>query len=667
MQARPDAAGRSRPSGGNAILALQRKIGNKAVTALLAGDRLPSESLALQRAFAPALLNSRAHLRQPGAGGTVRTGTKSGRRIPKGAEIVTDPAQTVRQRRKVLADVTWAKAVDTRAGAWNPAADPGRADYIRQSSVTPVAYPKAATLDVGSRGHFDVNRHWHEDVGEYTLFENSIENPANRIVRVRGAWRSLTTANQLLALSPLEQTQVDDVSRQHAAEERLRIILTDAANTRGLNPALLTTPHNIGGLEHPLRLDVATGSQRERDRWYSWSQAVFAKIAQGAGELVDSILHWRATVYPGNPALCVVQQVEMEGSDLHDKGLGAVFVTYSKPNDATGMFPNVASVKVVLKPEDRNIERSLFGQQAGSLANVVNAHVGLNAGDAISTIKMETHNTYGSIIEFVRGQQARAINNTGADSQAMSEGIAFAFLAGMSDVHRDNVIYVGDKPYFIDADNSLNASRLNQASGQSGFSSYRQTQADTDIDAINTNPAASRSAIIQALLADSMPLLQAVTNAFQGKTGRVVPLYTNFWANQLKINGYIAADLGSPTDDLATDPVVTRWGIVNDCVRRLSNGGPSSGPGLSGEAGTSPTNPMFDSAEAKTQTMADLNQGKIPFFTYDYTSGHVLQNGRVIWHGQSLADAVSILMAKFPPPPPPVVPPPPVLVGTGTT
>ena len=657
---------------GGDILRLQRTIGNRAVVSLLDG----SAPAPVQRAFAPAVVNSKAHLRAR-AGGGVDPKTKTGRAIPKNAEIVVDPAQTAQQARRIRRDVTWTRAVDTTAGNWDPATDPNQGGYIRQSRFAPSAYPKTGALDIGSRGHFDVERRWHEAVGEYLAFENSAQTPADQIVKVAAGFRRMTAAHQLVALTPLELTQVDDVSREHAAEQRLTLILTQAANARGLNPALFTTAHNIGaqkddgsysGLKHPLRLTTASGAQRDKNRWYEWSQAVFAKIAQGAGELVDSIVHWRATVYPGNPGLCTVTRVEMEGSDLHDRGLGAVFVTYDKPSDATGMFPNVASVRVVIKPEDRSIEKALFGTQGGSLANVVNAQAGLGAADAIATIKMETHAAYGSIIEFVQGQQAKAINNTGADSQAMSEGIAFAFLAGMSDVHQDNVIYHNGKPYFIDADNSLNAARLNQASSQTGFSMYNQARTTTDIAHINNNPGGSRSAIIQALLANSIPLLQGVQNAFQGRVGRVVPLYTNFWANQLKMNGYITADVGLPTDDLATAASVTRWGIVNDCANRLPRGGAAQGTGLQGESGIASTGENYDRAAAKLQIKADLDQGKIPFFNYDYTTGHVTQNGQVIWDGQSLADAMVILMTKFPPPPlvlplPPV--PVPVAVGGG--
>ncbi len=295
----------------------------------------------------------------------------------------------------------------------------------------------------------------------------------------------------------MEKTQINPVSRVDAIEQRIRLILTEAATNAHILTALVVTDANVQKLIKPLRATQATARQQDKDSWNQWSQNVYAKITTGTAEALASILHWQAQLTdPARLGSCVIEEIEIDGSDLHDHGLGTMFVKFRKPLGGTGLWPDKDAFKVVIKPEDRSIEKSLFGTQGGSLANQVNQIVGLNGADEISSIRMETHANYGSLIDFVRGQSARSINGGGGDTQAMSEGIAFAFLAGMSDVHQDNVIWSGGKPYFIDADNSLNASRLQAPASQSGFSKNNKARTDTDINDLANNPAGSRSAIV---------------------------------------------------------------------------------------------------------------------------------------------------------------------------
>jgi hypothetical protein len=510
------------------------------------------------------------------------------------------------------------------------------------------------TVTLGSRGQLPRQAQWDERVGEYITVEPSLETPADVVVLIGGQFRRLDGALHLHHLTTLEQSQVDDSSREAAARLRLHAILVKAATAGGIDPALIATPENVKELEHPLRMEVATGSQADMDKWYAWAQAVFLKIEAGANDLVASINHWRGQLSPADMTQCRVTRIKLEGSDLHDKGLGAVFVDFIKPPGGA-IFAAQTNVTAVLKPEDRSIERALFGRQAGSLAAQVNVLVGLSPADEITRIGMETHATYGSIIEFVRAEAAKKIKGAGLDTQAMSEGIAFAFLAGLSDVHRDNVLWDRQgNPYFIDADNALNAARLQTPTSQTGFSDYNPGRTQTDIDALNRNLAASRSRIVQALRLNSTPLLAAVQAAFTNTVGRVVPMYTNHWANRLKLAGYITANDGSPADGIGADRTFSRWFLANKSAAKVPDGAPDrdGGPGLVGESGVAATGRHYNPAVEAAQIKADLDQGKIPFYNYDYTSGHVTHNGQVVWHGQTLADAVAILRAKFPPPPP---------------
>lgn len=634
------------------MMRLQRTVGNQAALRLVQNaerTNKPTGEGDIQRVFAPMRVSSKSHMRNR-LQGVIDADNFSGRAIPSDTEVVADPANQVVQVRKWLPDVTWTKAVDVNAANWQPGIHPLAATYIRNSKLVAIPYPKqAVTVAIGDRGDHQLQPDWHEDIGEYYVFEKSIETPGDDIIKRGENYYRMTAGHQIFALSNREKSQIDRVGY---VRNRLVQILRTAAVTGGIDPALIASDENVKKLLTPLRISLSNHDAVQRNRWFTWAQNVFAKITTGATEVINSLLHWRSQIYPPDVTAVGITKVDIEGSDLHDHGLGAMFVTYTKPNDANGMFPNVPSVKVVIKPEDRNIEKSLFGNQAGSLANVVNVLAGLAPEDAISTIKMETHAQYGSLIEFVQGQQARALSGAEPDSQAMSEAMAFTFLTGMSDVHQDNVIWRGGKPYFIDADNSLNAGRLNQVSNQSGFSKYNQATQGTDVNAYNNDPASSRSEIIQAIIANSTPFIDAIRAAFNNKEGRVVPLFTNFWANRWKGLNYISQPEGTPPDDIQV--VASRYSIVNHAVGKLPRGnngvGDMIGTGLAGEAGISGAGEAFDVGVATQQTKLDLDQGKIPFFTYDYTTGLVSQNGQPIWRGQSLDDAMNILLAKFPAP-----------------
>ena len=605
----------------------------------------------VQRVFMPGIVSDKTHLRANNAGNVVPD-QKIEREIPSGAEVIIDPNQQQVETRRIRNNVTWIRAVNVTGRQWNPATDRTRGGFIRNSKVNPKTYPETVTLNIASKGQLNLQQKWHENIGEYIVVEDSIDNAGIQIVRVGEEFQGLDANYQLHDLTPLEQSQIydgtRDVSREYAAKERLRLILINAANANGIDPNLLAIEENVESLKRPLRLEVAREDQLNRDKWNTWSQAVYTKIESGATDLVRSLNHWKTQLSPLDPEQCQITRIKLEGSDLHDRGLGATFVDFTKP--LGGIFPEKTNLTVVLKPEDRNIEKSLFGKEPTSLANQVNTLAGLNPADAITQIEMETHANFGSIIEFVQGQQAKAINGTGADTQAMSEGIAFAFLAGLSDVHQDNVIWHDGKPYFIDADNALNESRLKAPSSQSGFSQYNKARTQEDIEHIANDPASSRSAIIQALLADSTPLINAVQAAYTNKTGRIVPIYTNFWANQFKLYGYISKEDGNENDQNApTSESITRWYLANKAAAKLPRGGQGGvGEGLVGEAGIAATGEHFDERTEAAQIKVDLDQGKIPFYHYNYTTGHVLHNGQVIWHGQTLVQAMAILLQKFP-------------------
>jgi hypothetical protein len=641
------------------ILQIQRTVGNQAVLRML-GKRPET----IQRAFQPARTTSKTHLRSgPGA---LDVDTQIGRNIPSGTEIVVDQAQQQIQNRKIINNVTWTRAVDVTGAAWDPVNGPGLGGYVRNNKIRLKDY-NGLTNDVNVNGTVHQNKPvmWNPAVGEYTRVSlRSWSDDTASIIKTGanfpGDYKRLSAANVMTPLDALEELQMDPPKREREALIRLKQILRDAATDNNLDPAVVATDESARKLLNPLRITLGKGTAGEVGSWNAWSANVFQKIENGAEEAMASIAHWLAQLTdPLRPGSCRITEVEIEGSDLHDHGLGAMFVKFSKPAGGTGVWPDKTDFKVVIKPEDRSLEKSLFGTQAGSLANQVNQLAGLDPADEITRIRMETHDNFGSLIEFVRGQQARGFNGTEAPNQAMSEGIAFAFLAGMSDVHQDNVIWKDGKPYFIDADNSLNAARLQNATSQTGFSKFNTARTNEDLGHINNTPDQSRSRIIASLLENSTPLLDAVRAAYDGHTGRVVPIYTEPWAMNWKLRGFITNPVGLAADMWPAQR--TRHGTVNEMASVLPDGSanwrpvPTEAPrlvghGLAGESGVAGTGRNYNAGVDKAQIMADLNEGKIPFYSYEYTTGFVKHNNVRVWDGQSLDDAMNVLLAKFPAP-----------------
>ncbi len=602
----------------------------------------------VQRAFQPAETTANAHLRNDGAWGAY-----VGNRIDSGSEVIIDRAQQKTQARFIRSNVTWTKAVNVTAAnwTWNQR---NATTYIRDSSVAPKAYPvRARDVVVPTRPNLRPERQWNEQAGEYVMLENSAAVPGAKLVKKGPLDKRLTASNQYENLNSREERQLDLPRLKAVLQAHLKIILETSAMGKGLKTGLLETDYNTGKLMHPLRYDEAKDMIDDNFiNWYNWTEGVFDRIEEGADYAAESIEHWRKWLHPSRKDEVSIDKIELTGSDLHDEGLGAIFVTFSKPTGPSGhKFENQTNFKVLIKSEDKALENALFGTENTSLANRVNAMTGLKPEEAITTFKMETSANYGSIIEFVRGARADSFDHPQPCTSAMKEAMVFAFIAGLSDLHHENVLWENGKPYFIDADNALNKDRLGltmkpQARNQTGFTEYNRDAAIGQLDIIDKKPQDSESKIMKALLADSdkKPIIKAVQTAFTGKTGRVVPISTGSWAGVLK-RVYIFMPEGTAGDD----DYKSRWGIASKQASRVPKGTPDTPePGLEGEAGIAQSGRFFDRAKELTQIKADFDKGKIPFYNYEYDTGHITHNGQDIWHGQTLAEALEILLKKFP-------------------
>ncbi len=163
----------------------------------------------IQRAFQPATTLEKTHLRSS-TGAKVHTGTKIGRNIPAGAEIVVDKASQYTQTRKIRSNVTWTRAIDVPAANWDPNVHPAQGGYIRDAKIQTTPYPQATSVFITFRGDLPCQKQWRADIGEYLDIEDSKAYPGSRIVQAGKTFYRLPAGGPpLVPLNILEKTQVE--------------------------------------------------------------------------------------------------------------------------------------------------------------------------------------------------------------------------------------------------------------------------------------------------------------------------------------------------------------------------------------------------------------------------------------------------------------------------
>ena len=335
-----------------------------------------------------------------------------------------------------------------------------------------------------------------------------------------------------------------------------------------------------------------------------------------------------------------------------------MFVTFDKPAGGHPDYAAAGAHRVVIKPEQRGLERALFGTQAGSLANQVNVAVGLAGADQITTYKQDVHARFGTLCERVVGTQAKDIQAPQRQvTQAMLEALVFVMMTGLSDQHGENVLWHNGRPYMIDADNALKLKYMttdpNTTSMQSGFAAMSGDNTDPVMRGVMSNARPYETQILDALRNPqsdaTRQLLQRAEAAFTGQTGRTVPIETAVWGTRLQVfigcgNDGHAADVPLPGPDQNT-----RWQYCNKWAQSVTNGGGANAPGLLGEVGVAHgTNGNFQPLVEAAQIFADFKVGQIPFYNYRYADGKILHNGQEIWDGQPIAERMAGLFALFP-------------------
>jgi len=373
------------------------------------------------------------------------------------------------------------------------------------------------------------------------------------------------------------------------------------------------------------------------------------RVRQGAEYLADNIEHWRRWLHPDDRT--VVWDVHLMESDLHERGLGVARVEFRKSPGPTGHpFEHDTIVQAMVKPEDKSLEEALLGASPASAASQINRIAGLAGPDEmLTTIRMKASQDHGSLVEIVKGMAAKDMApGPQATKAVFHETLVFAFLAGLDDLHVENVFWHEGRPYLIDADNVLNNFQmLKRASGdidQTGFWKYNADAAAENREAVKSGDNRRvRSRILDAMLTDAnrrVDIAKVLRNAIIGKKGRVVPISSAYWGKQVRTYATHASHREALLDMTSHEVTIVRSPTTFD---------ESIGAGLIGVCGENTAARMYDRAEEMAQQRADFNAGVIPFYEYDFTTGRVTHNGRHIWNGQTVDQAIGAMLDRFDP------------------
>lgn len=630
---------------------------------------------AIQRVFRPATTTRNAHLRDDG-----QWGRHVGQRIDSGSEIVVDKAdvRTQVQPRTFRSDKTtrWVKAVDETGATYMPGAAAAAATYVRETSVGPDKDYGADGIRVPEGTHKPPARHsayrmrlkWLPTIGEYIEFEESVSYDDAIIVKHNDTFQRLRN-NRLEPLDPMEQLQLDSAATRTYLLRQVKEIIS-AAGAGHHWGELLASDANVDAMTRSddgakaIRIDEFIGSARSNYvSWFHWvtnPDGPLSRIRQGAGEVRASLQHWRRRLYPADWRAVRITGIRLTGSDLHETGLGAMFVTFTKPAGGHADYSGTGPYEVVIKPEARKLEQELFGDHDHSLANDVSDIVGLAGVDRITTYRQEVHDRYGTMCEKVIGTQAKSLPGPApVVSQAMKEALVFVMMTGLSDQHGENVIWdANGRPYMIDADNALKLKYMTTAattSIQNGFLLYAGggSPQNPTLRGVMNKAVGYETSILEQLQNptsdESERLLLRVKQAFAGQTGRTVPIETSLWGQRLQefivTPNEGAADLGYDPGR----PPTTRWEWCHKWAATVPTGQGAAAPGLDGETGRADgTDGEFDADAEAAAIHADFTVGQIPFYNYRYGDGAVFHNGVRIWSGQSLAARMAGLFALFP-------------------
>ncbi len=486
------------------------------------------------------------------------------------------------------------------------------------------------------------HKHW---VGSDTIWKPAINIPPNSTqtnipASQKGYIRNVRVGAKNGSLEAILKARIQTVLM--TAEGKYPSLATHLNKAENID-FLLTKAirHNVWNASASLDTFVAGFSTKE-DK--------IARIQAGADYVAESLEHWRKWLND-DPTKVVIEEVKFLQSDLHEQGLGVMKVKFRKPLGPHGhKFADQTNVEAIIKPEDKSLEENLLGDSPDSAANKINTIVGLTDPDEmLTTIKMSSDAQYGSLVEKVKGSSAEDLTKAAGLKPmrpAFHETLVFAFLAGIDDLHKENVYWDDGKPYLIDADNVLSYNQMiNKDNGgytQSGFGgNYNVDEAKENKKAVKTaDNSVVNSKILKAMIEDkgkALKIIDAIKDAITGQEGRVVPISTRQWGQRL--TGY--------TTSSVKDDILNQISSKDSLVREGKAFDTGIGPGLIGTSFKNINDDFYDSGAEKKELKKDFDAGVIPFYVYEFDTGHVFHNGTKIYHGQTLEQAMQVMLDKF--------------------
>ena len=621
----------------------------------------------VSRAFCPVTTTANAHLRNDGA-----WYTRVGAKIPANSEVVADKAQ-----QKIQGPATtWTKAVNKTGKTWTQV-DSGAMTFIRHSSLgADKNYPQRLDTKLykpSHRKYIETARlNWHPNAGEFVEIEDSVAAPSVKIAYHFGLStykRINPTTGQVDDLDADEQRQTDHTVLERYLSGRVQTELTTATTGMAWQDKLTTQAnmqkvmYEAGDGSKALRFEYGTRLCGEKFvAYYKWVTAAdgpLKRIREGAAHVKTSLEHWRRWLYSVDPSQVNIDSIELTGSDLHEKGLGVMFVKFTKPAGGNADYPDAKTYELVVKPDERILEEKLFGPQAGSLASTINSQVALAGPEQIATYKQKVESGVGTLCEKVVATRADRLprDQVRPITDALKESLVFVLITGLTDLQYENVLWdATGKPYLIDADNALKLKFMtpDKAAAQTGYTQYSADVDDAFLKKIYASSIGYETKIMSALKTpgsndQKKKLLLKVKEIFSASVGRTVPIETKFWADSIA-NFVTFLNEGTDRDIHATGvkPPITKWRYCDYLAAKLPDGADKA-PGLRGEVGVKGgTDGGFQKDKEKAQIYADFKVGQIPFYKYAYGTGEVTHNGQVIWKGQTVEERMASLFTLFP-------------------
>lgn len=370
-----------------------------------------------------------------------------------------------------------------------------------------------------------------------------------------------------------------------------------------------------------------------REGWYD---RVDRRVRLGARQTASDWLFWANHIEQDTHALDVfATSIELLGDELHDRGLGAAKVNFLI--DTGNAHVPFRSQTFVIKPEDRSVEKAILGH-GDSIAGNLNTDAELPKGRQVNTLDIRTHAQHGTMMEYVStslktlGESVlRKLHFWDSTEVVTMETVAMAFLAGIYDLHAQNVMSKGGAPALIDADVAVRPIEFRGPSQQNGLADAPTTRVQNQIGGNRSGD----SLILQYAIDYPYTVTAMIERLIGTKRSRIVPVFTALLAGNM---GYYVGSKESGNELEARR-------LIDEVVKAVRVGkGPS--PGLITELGRDQGG-LWSYVYVYRAIQRDYEQGVVPHFQYQASNGRVYLHGRAIWQGQTLAQSMAGLRQRL--------------------